>query len=52
MSNDDSVAIEAMAKALWDYRRIGTDWEPWEELRDTRPDGSAVESKSHYRGTA
>lgn len=45
-------AIERAAKVLWDYRRRDTGWEPWEELRDTRPDGSAVESKSHYRDMA
>lgn len=45
-------AVERAAKALWDYRRMNTPWETWEELRDTRPVGSAVESKSHYRDIA
>ena len=42
MTDDRAAKIEAMAKALWDYRRIGTDWEPWEELR----------GKSYYCGMA
>ena len=42
LTDDRAAKIEAMAEALWDYRRRGTDWEPWEELR----------GKSYYCGMA